>query len=128
MSYIVKALQRHPDGYLQEVPLGQPLVLTTPYQATLSVDAANYDILRITLEGDLHLDIQNTGMDGQKLLLELTQDAVGNHKVTFGGTISWGHDIKVFDATAEPLATDVVGLVRHSPSSTWRIIAVAKGY
>jgi hypothetical protein len=128
MPIVVKALQRSPEGFLQEVPLGQPLVLNTQFASVMNIDATSCDVMRIVLGADLTINVLNTGMDGQKLLLELTQDVTGGHAVTLGTGFTWGSDISVYDPSQIPGATDVIGIVRHAPSSSWRVIATAKGF
>lgn len=104
-----------------------PVISNIPYSATLDIDARGIDIIRITLIGNCIINFTN-GNDGQKLLLELTQDAGGSKTVTLGSGIGFGVDITSFTATTTGSKTDILGFIYNSAASKFRLIAIAQGY
>lgn len=98
-----------------------------PWASSILVNGDGITTLRIGILGDTTLN-GGTGVDGQKLLLELTQEGVGNHAVTFGDKFQFGTDIPSVVLSILPGMTDYVGLVYSAPKDKWRIVAYSRGY
>ena len=93
-----------------------------------SVDPVGITAAKINLTGDATLNMAAGGYDTQRLTLEVTQDASGNHTVTLGTGFVWGADVTSYSVTATPNKTDYIGLIYSSSAAAWRVIAIAKGY
>lgn len=104
--------------------------VTVSYGASTTIDVTGQPdsrLHRMTLTGNLALDFTGAA-DGQKVLVELTQDGTGSRTVTLGTSVSYGTDITSFTATTTAGATDVLGFIYNSAAGKYRLVAVAKGY
>lgn len=101
---------------------------TSTANGTTNLDGNQKGTIQVSVTGDATINMINGGADGQRLTLELKQDASGNHTVTLGTGFAWGADITSYTPTLTALMTDYIGLVYNATASTWRIIAIAKGY
>ncbi len=97
------------------------------YSPIVSLNWTNLDIIRITLTGNITITNQLAAFDGQRAILELTQDGIGNRTVLFTSETIFGSDI-VYTPSTLPNKTDVVGISYHQPTGKFRIVAVARGY
>lgn len=103
------------------------LIQTPTYNANTTINWGNGDIARITLTGNIA--ITNTGaVDGQKLLLELTQDATGSRTLTFTSETRFGTDITGITLTTTANKKDRIGLIYDGIAGKYDVIAFAKGY
>lgn len=103
-------------------------IVTLSYAATISVDLStipNGGTFRCTLTGNVTLNFTG-GRDGQKVTLELKQDAVGSRLVTLGTGIAYGTDTPSFTATTTINKTDVLDITLSG--SAYRLMRVAKGF
>lgn len=107
-----------------------PAPVTVTYAASTTIDVTGQPdgrIHRITLTGNLTLGFTG-GVDGQKVLVELIQDATGSRIVTMGSSVAYGTDISAFAATTTPSKKDVLGFIYSSAAAKYLLVAVAKGY
>lgn len=104
------------------------LVKTESYASSMSINVAGYDIVRITLTGNIS-SLDFTGaIDGQKIILELIQDGTGGKTVAFGSSFRFGTDITSVTLTSTAGKKDRIGLIYDGVASKYDIIAVTKGY
>lgn len=107
-----------------------PSIASPSYSATLTLDLSTIKdggIFRVTLTGNITLQLSN-GTDGQKFLLELTQDGTGSRIVTLSGTyFKFGTDITSFTATTTASKKDRVGCI-CTASTTADVLAVQHGF
>ena len=104
-----------------------PIVSTVAYTATWNLNANNTDVARMTLTGPCTINLSG-GVDGQKLLIEIIQDATGGRVATLGTGIAYGSDITSYTGNTTASKTDILGFEYNSATSKFRLIAVAKGY
>jgi len=108
-----------------------PTIETITYAATITVALAGKPsgtIFRCTLTGDVTVEISG-GTDGQKFILELTQDGTGSRLVTLSGTyFRFGTDITAFTATTSASKLDRIGAIYNSAASKADVLAVTKGF
>lgn len=105
-------------------------IVTLPYAAGVTVDwAAGYDVVRITLTGALALTFTN-GIDGQVLILELTQGGAGGYSVTLPGDARFSSDIPNYVPSSSVGKTDKLGFMRHALGSpqTYDLMASVRGF
>ena len=104
-----------------------PIVQTVSYSSTPSINWAGIDVSKITLTGNA--TITNTGaVDGQKMLLEVTQDGAGSRTISFTSETRFGTDITAITLSTTASKTDRIGLVYNSAASKYDVIAFVKGY
>lgn len=104
--------------------------VTVTYGATVTVDVTGQPdsrLHRITPTGNITLDFTGAA-DGQKVLIEVTQDATGSRLVTLGTGVAYGSDITAYTASTAANKTDVLGFIYNSAAGKYRLVAVAKGY
>lgn len=104
------------------------VITSTVGNGTLNLDGRLKSVVKIDLQGATTINMVNGGRDGQRLTLELTQDATGNRGVTIGTGFAWGADVTAFSPTTTPSKTDYIGLIYNSTAAAWRILAITKGY
>ena len=105
----------------------RPAVLALAYASTLTADFARADTVRVTLGGSPTITLTGAA-DGQRCVLELTQDAVGGRVVSFGSEIRLGADISAIDLSNAPGLTDRLGLIYSAASAAFDLVAIAKGF
>src|SRR5574340_257534 len=109
-------------------PVETPSIATLAYAATVSVDLSTVPdggTFRCTLTGNVTLNFTG-GRDGQKVTLELKQDATGSRLVTLGTGIAYGTDTPSFTATTTINKTDVLDITLSG--TAYRLMRVAKGF
>lgn len=108
-----------------------PSIATPAFASTLTVDLSTIKdggIVRVTLTGAITIQLSN-GTDGQKFILELTQDGTGSRTVTLSGTyFRFGTDITSFTATTTASKTDRIGCIYVSANSKADVLAVQHGF
>lgn len=104
-----------------------PNVSTPSWSSTMTLTTAGYDRVRITLGGATTLNF-SAGNDGQKLILELVQDATGSRTVTWGTGVKFGTDIASITLTTTANKRDIIGLVYSSSASSWLVVGYARGF
>lgn len=105
----------------------QPRIGTVSYASNTIIDWSLYDIVRITLTGDVIITNTNA-FPGQKCIIELYQDSTGNHSVAFSSETRFGTDITGFTATTTPNKMDRVGLIYNEIATKYDVVAVIHGF
>jgi hypothetical protein len=85
------------------------------------------DIIRVVLLGDTIITNTN-GTDGQKCLIELTQDTAGGRSVAFSSETRFGTDVTGFTPTVTVGKKDRLGMIYDGPNSTYDVIAAIRGF
>lgn len=114
LATIMEPLQRGPE--------------TVTYAATVALDWSSTDTLRLRLTGNAAISSCTGGSDGQRCMLEVTQDSTGGRQLTLGTTsirvgsdVGWAIDLL-------PNRRTRIGLVRVTPSNVYDLAAVARGF
>ncbi len=105
----------------------RPAVLALAYVSTLVADFSRADTVRVTLGGSPTITLTGAA-DGQRCVLELTQDAVGGRVVSFGPEVRLGAEIAAIDLSSTPGLTDRLGFIYSAASATFDLVAIAKGF
>lgn len=105
----------------------QPATVVLPYTAQITADFSYADSIRITLAGSPTITLSGAG-NGQKCILELTQDASGGHSVTFGPEVRLGSDLTLLSLSSEPGKTDRIGFIYDQASATYDAVAIMRGF
>jgi hypothetical protein len=105
--------------------------VSVSYSATLVLDLAgrpDAQIIRVTLTGDITIQLAN-GTDGQRFMLELTQDGPGSRLVTLDTSyFRFGTTIAGFTATTTTAKMDRIGCIYNSGAGKADVVAVAQGF
>lgn len=102
-------------------------VNTVSYSGTITANVANYSVVRITLAGNPTIDFTG-GVDGQKIIVELIQDATGNRTVSWGTSVRFGSDITSITLSTTGNKLDRIGLVYNSAAGKYDVMAYARGF
>lgn len=102
---------------------------TLAFSATPTFDFSAYDIIRMTLTGNITSVTFSGAVDGQSCQLELSQDATGSR--TLG---AWGSQVRasadlslpVLSTTANKM--DKIGFQYDGAASKYDLVAVLKGF
>lgn len=81
----------------------------------------------MTLTGPITINFSG-GINGQKILLRLTQDATGGRVATWGTSIRLGTDIDVATLSTAAGKTDYIGFVYNATATKYDLIALSRGY
>lgn len=95
-----------------------------PWNATMNVDVASWDIVRVTLGGNTNISFNNAP-DGHKFTVELTQDSTGNRSVTLNGVV-YGPDFSPYTATSGAGKTDI--LVFYVSGNRYLLAGMSLGF
>jgi hypothetical protein len=102
-------------------------VQTPTYSANKTIDWTLGNVARITLTGNIVIT-NNGAYDGQKLLLELKQDATGSRTVSFTSETRFGTDITGITLTTTANKSDKIGLIYNGADGKYDVIAFARGF
>jgi len=105
----------------------RPRIVSVPYAAMVTIDWSVADIIRITLTGNIQ--ITNSGAyDGQRCMLELTQDGTGGRSVVFTSEVRFGSDIIAYAPSSTPTAMDRLGFVFNLSANKYDVVALVTGF
>ena len=105
----------------------QPRVQTVVYSATPTISWSNIDVTKVTITGNI--TITNSGaVDGQKLLLQVTQGGAGGYTIAFTTETKFGTDITTVTLSTSIGAMDMIGLVYTSATGKYNVVAFVKGF
>lgn len=97
------------------------------WAATLELDWSRFDVVRGVLEGNTVLEFDGA-FDGQRVILELRQDAVGGRTVTWPANIRFSTLITSISTSSAPNATDRFGFIYNAGTDTYDLMALARGF
>lgn len=118
------------DGIWAAPPSGGGSGVTDiTYAATININLTTITtpVARIALTGPTTINFTG-GNDGQKLTLELVQDATGGRAASLGTGVGYGADITSYSGNTTASKRDILGFQYNSSLSKALLIAVAKGY
>jgi hypothetical protein len=93
---------------------------------TVTVDATESSYFRIEADQAFTLEAPTGGVDGQRVLFEITQDATGARAMTLGAGLVNG-PISV-SLSSDPNAVDFLGIAYHEQRDEWFVLAFSRGY
>lgn len=104
-----------------------PAVVTLTDAATIAVDASQGNDFRVTLTGNRTMGAPSNPADGQMIMFELTQDAVGSRIVTWDAVYNFGANGAPALSTA-PNIIDQVGFKYNAGQGKWLCTGSALGF
>lgn len=94
--------------------------------STPTVDCTGYDVLRLTLTGNVTTLTLSNIVDGKAYRIELIQDATGSRTLTLASQFKYGTDVTSYTVTSTASKRDMLGVWINSTNVY--IVGVAKGY
>jgi hypothetical protein len=96
----------------------------------VAVNAASGTILRVLCTTNVFIQNPIGGTDGQRIVFELIQDAVGGRTVAWDSKFGFGVDLGQADIalTPAPGKRDFVGCVFNAAADRWFVISFVRGY
>ena len=105
----------------------RPRVLDLTYAASMTAEFGRADVIRVTLTGDASITL-NGAADGQKCILEVTQDATGGRELTFGSEVRFGTDLTSIVLTTTASKSDKIGFIYNADAAKYDVVAMMKGF
>ncbi len=96
--------------------------------ASVTVDVTGRDVFRLTMGASVTALTLTGAVDGQKIVLEVVQDATGSRTMTWPSNVRFGTDITAAVLTTAASKTDRVGLMYNGAASKYDVIAFCKGF
>jgi hypothetical protein len=112
-----------PSGGVNGSRVGAPA-----WSASMTINWKEQDLVRVTLGGASTVFTFSGAADGQKLILELTQDATGGRAITLPGTVRYSTTIPSISLSTAAGKLDRLGFIYHAPSNSYDLVAAAIGY
>lgn len=103
-----------------------PIVLTDA--ATIVTNAALGNRFRVTLAGNRTLANPVNAVDGQQIVFEIIQDAVGGRTLTFDTKFAFGTDITAVVLTTTASKRDFITAIYNQATDRFYVVGVSKGY
>jgi hypothetical protein len=97
------------------------------YAATTAINWSQGSYARITLTGNVTFTFSGA-VDGQRLILEVIQDATGGRTVTWPAAVVFGTDITSYVPSSTGLLRDFIGLVYNATTAKYYLVSVSRGY
>lgn len=106
-------------------------VVTLTDATTIAVDASQGNHFRVTLAGNRTLGAPSNPANGQKITVEVIQDATGSRTLAYAsgaGGYAWGTDIPAPTLTTTASKRDFLGFMYNSTANLWYGVAVCRGF
>lgn len=103
-------------------------VSSPTWSASMTLNWATADIFRVTLGGATTNFTFSGATDGQKLILELTQDATGNRSVVWPASVRFSATLSGITLSTTAGKLDRLGFIYHAPSAKYDLVALSLGY
>lgn len=104
-----------------------PRIGTATCSTTTALNFADADIVRVTLTQSTTFTFAGA-VDGQKIILELTQDNSGNRSVVWPASVAYPTQISSIVLSTGANKRDRVGFIYNSASGKYDLVAVTTGY
>ena len=101
-------------------------VQTVTYAGSVTVNMALVDESRITLTGNLVLGFTG-GIDGQKHVVNLIQDATGGRTLTFDSTVRVSTDLPAPTLSTGASKVDRLGFIYNATAGKYDFCALLRG-
>lgn len=102
-----------------------PAVVT--YAASVALDCTLADTFDLTLAGNTTLTLTG-GVDGQKVILRVRQDATGSRLLTFGAGIAFSTDAPSTALSTAANALDLIGFQYDAAGSRYLVVSYNRGF
>lgn len=98
------------------------------YAATRTIDCSTGDTFNIgTLTGNTTLAFSG-GTDGQKIMVNVAQDATGGRTLAVGAEVAFSEDLPSVAISTAANKADILGFVYHAATAKYRFVSHVKGF
>jgi hypothetical protein len=118
--YAVKTIQGPPGPEINRFK-------SVDYAPNLTLDWADADNIEVILTGSAVIDMTGA-KSGQRCLLLLRQDAVGNRSISFGPSIRTSPEYGPLYLSIAPEKLDKLGFIYDATAQKYDFIAYVKGF
>jgi hypothetical protein len=102
-------------------------VVTKPWASTVAINWNDANCQRVTLGGSTTFTFTG-GVDGEKLILELKQDATGSRLITLPSNVRFSSTIPSILLSTDAGRIDKLGFMFNSTDSKYDLVAVSYGF
>lgn len=103
-----------------------PQIQALTFASTLTIDASTGSLFRVTLTGAMTLANPTSPADGQRILVQFTQDGTGSRVLTLGSAFNVGGLTVTLSTAANKV--DFMLAQYRSAASKWDVLAFGPGY
>lgn len=103
-----------------------PQIQALSFSSTLTIDASTGSLFRVTLTGPMTLANPTNPADGQRILVQLTQDGTGSRVLTLGSAFNVGGLTVTLSTAANKV--DFLLAQYRSAATKWDVLAFGAGY
>lgn len=96
--------------------------------AAITLDASLGNQFRFTLTADAILAAPTGPRDGQKITVEVIQDSVGGHSLTFGTGFGFSLQLPAPTITQTPGKRDFLGFTYSADSGLWYFLSLLQNF
>jgi hypothetical protein len=96
--------------------------------AIIALDASKGDEFTVTIAGNRTLGAPTNPTDGQKIVVRVKQDAVGNRTLAYNPIFRFGTDIPSIVLSTGANLTDYIGAVYNATDVKWDMVALTRGF
>lgn len=105
-----------------------PAVVSLTDAATIAVNAALGNDFRVTLGGNRTLGTPTNPVDGQKIILQVTQDGTGSRTLSYSSAYVFSTGLPQPTLSTAASKTDVLGFVYNAAKAKWLLVAFVNGF
>ncbi len=100
---------------------------TVAFASSLTIDVSVADETTVVLTGNVTLGFAN-GVDGQRFVLVLKQDATGGRTLTFDSSVRTSTDLPAPTLSVSANATDRLGFIYNNGVLKYDFVAIVRGF
>jgi hypothetical protein len=104
-----------------------PVALSIATSA-VATDASLSKVFTVTLTENVTLSNPTNGVDGQRVVWRIRQDATGSRLLTLDSKFRLGTDIATVTLTTTAAKTDYLTAIYHASDDKWDVVAFVKGF
>lgn len=112
-----------PQGTRGDYPQEPVTIASGP---TLTMDASLSAYFRFVATENFVFNPPTNPVDGQRIIVEITQDGVGGHSMSLAAGFNPGSF--VLTLSTDPASIDFMGICYHQPTGKWIILSFVRGY
>lgn len=105
-----------------------PAVINLADTATITIDASLGNDFRVTIGGNRAIANPINAVDGQKMVLQITQGPGGPYTVTWGTAYSFSTSLLQPTLSTTAGQTDLLGFVYNASKGKWLFVAFVNGF
>jgi len=105
-----------------------PAVVVLPDAATIAVDASMGNDFRVTIGGNRAMGDPSNPVDGQKMVVQITQGNGGPFAITWGSSYEFSVGLPQPVLSTEAGQTDLLAFIYNAAKNRWLLAAFVNGF